>query len=159
MMKRGENKEVDPQASPRAHTHLNTESLVDGQNLEHEGEVPLLLQISEVVWMGLQELNQENTGVALFRSLYEVSRFGHHTARAVRVRAHPQLGVCLVLVDFEALSLAHLELRHPALSSSLPPGIALRGGQQSPHGEVWVGVACVQKNPAPVGAVLLWRPW
>lgn len=124
--------------TPPYATYLNAQRLVDRQDLEHEGEVPLSLQIPQVMRVCLQKLDEENTSVALFSTLNEVSGFGHDSTGAIRVCTHPQLGVRLVLVVFEALVLQHLELGNHAVLSSLAPGIVLDGAIQSPHDVVVV---------------------
>lgn len=119
--------------TPTNQTHLNAQSLVDRQDLEQEGQVSLFLEVPEVVRVGFQELDQEDTGVAFFRPLREVAGLRHDPAGAVGVGAHPQLGVHLVLLRLEALVLHHLELGDHAVLAPLAPGIVLDSTIQSPH--------------------------
>lgn len=116
------------------HTHLDAQRFVDGQDLEHEGEIAQLLKVAKVMRMRLQQFDQENTGVPLFGSFNEIASLRHHTARAIGVGAHPELGVHLALLGLEALVLQRLQLGHHAVGPTLAPGIVLNWAIQASHG-------------------------
>lgn len=115
-------------------SYLDTQRLVDGQDLEHEGEIAQLLKVAKVMRVRLQQFDQENTGVSLFGPFNEIAGLRHHTARAIGVGAHPELGVHLALIRLEALVLQRLELGHHAVGPTLAPGIVLNWAIQASHG-------------------------